>query len=60
MKQLHSYFFIGPPGCGKTYIIEAFAHELMDQNYKYLSLVGSDILSRFVGEAEKIITRLFE
>ena len=60
MEQLHSYFFIGPPGCGKTYIIEAFAHELMDQNYKYLSLVGSDILSRFVGEAEKIITRLFE
>lgn len=60
MKQLHSYFFIGPPGCGKTYIIEAFAHELMDKNYKYLSLVGSDILSRFVGEAEKIITRLFE
>ena len=60
MKQLHPYFFIGPPGCGKTYIIEAFAHELMDQNYKYISLVGSDILSRFVGEAEKIITRLFE
>ncbi len=60
MDQLHSYFFIGPPGCGKTYIIEAFAHELMDKDYKYLSLVGSDILSRFVGEAEKIITRLFE
>lgn len=60
MKKLHSYFFIGPPGCGKTYIIEAFAHELMDKNYKYLSLTGSDILSRFVGEAEKIITRLFE
>ena len=60
MKKLHSYFFIGPPGCGKTYIIEAFAHELMDKNYKYISLVGSDILSRFVGEAEKIITRLFE
>lgn len=60
LKQLHSFFFIGPPGCGKTYIIEAFAHELMDQNYKYLSLVGSDILSRYVGEAEKIVTRLFE
>ncbi len=60
LKKLHSFFFIGPPGCGKTYIIEAFAHELMDQNYKYLSLVGSDILSRYVGEAEKIITRLFE
>lgn len=60
IKKLHSYFFIGPPGCGKTYIIEAFAHELMDKNYKYLSLAGSDILSRYVGEAEKIITRLFE
>ncbi|HIT05556.1 MAG TPA: ATP-binding protein [Candidatus Scybalocola faecipullorum] len=59
MKNLHSYFFIGPPGCGKTYIIEAFAHELMDKNYKFLSLVGSDILSRYVGEAEKIVTRLF-
>ena len=60
MKNLQSYFFIGPPGCGKTYIIEAFAHELMDNDYKYLSLVGSDILSKYVGEAEKIITRLFE
>lgn len=60
MKKLHSYFFIGPPGCGKTYIIEAFAHELMDKNYTYLSLAGSDILSRYVGEAEKIVTRLFE
>lgn len=60
MKKMHSYFFIGPPGCGKTYIIEAFAHELMDQDYTYLSLAGSDILSRYVGEAEKIVTRLFE
>lgn len=60
MKNLRSYFFIGPPGCGKTYIIEAFAHELMSRDYKYLSLVGSDILSKYVGEAEKIVTRLFE
>ena len=60
LKDMSSYFFVGPPGCGKTYIIEAFAHELLDQDYKYLSLVGSDILSRYVGEAEKIITRLFQ
>lgn len=60
IPQMHSYFFIGPPGCGKTYAIEAFAHELMDKDYKYLSLVGSDILSQYVGKAEKIITRLFE
>lgn len=60
IKKLNSYFFIGPPGCGKTYIIEAFAHELMEQDYKYISLVGSDILNSYVGVAEKIITRLFE
>ena len=60
MPQLHSFFFIGPPGCGKTYIIEAFAHELMQKDYKYLSLDGSDILSRYVGDAEATISRLFE
>lgn len=60
LPNLHSYFFIGPPGCGKTYIIEAFAHELMEKEYTFLSLTGSDILSKYVGEAEKIVTRLFE
>ena len=60
MEELHSYFFIGPPGCGKTYIIEAFAHELMTKSYKYLSITGSDILSKYVGEAEKIVTSVFE
>ncbi len=60
MRQLHSFLFIGPPGCGKTFIVEAFAHELMEQDYKYMSVDASDILSRYVGDAEKIIARLFE
>lgn len=63
IPRLNSYFFVGPPGCGKTYIIEAFANELVNnegKEYKYLSLVGSDIISRYVGDAEKIVTRLFE
>jgi len=60
IKPLTSYFFVGPPGCGKTYIIEAFAHELMDKDFKYLYLTGSDIISRYVGDAEKIVTRLFK
>ena len=59
IKPLTSYFFVGPPGCGKTFIIEAFAHELMDKDFKYLYLTGSDIISRYVGDAEKIVTRLF-
>ena len=41
-------------------MIKAFAHELVNKDYKYLSLVGSDILSKYVGDAEKTITRLFE
>lgn len=63
IPRLNSYFFVGPPGCGKTYIIEAFANELIHnegKEYKYLSLVGSDIISRYVGDGEKIVTRLFE
>lgn len=60
IPRLNSYFFVGPPGCGKTYIIEAFAHELMDKDFKYISIQGSDIISRYVGAAEKNVTRLFE
>ena len=63
IPRLNTYFFVGPPGCGKTYIIEAFANELVnnkDKEYQFLSLVGSDIISRYVGDAEKIVTRMFE
>ncbi len=60
IPRLNSYFFVGPPGCGKTFIIEAFAHELMDQDYKFISILGSDIISKYVGAAEKSVTRLFE
>ena len=60
IPKLNSYFFVGPPGCGKTYIIEAFAHELMDQDYQFISILGSDIISKYVGAAEKSVTRLFE
>ncbi len=61
IRKLKSYFFVGPPGCGKTHIIKAFAHELATKaDYKYMSLVGSDILSKYVGDAEKIISRVFE
>lgn len=60
MKSVHSFFFIGPPGCGKTYIIEAFAHELMQKDYKFISLDASNIRSKYVGDAEKIVKRMFE
>ena len=32
----------------------------MDQDYKFISILGSDIISKYVGAAEKSVTRLFE
>lgn len=60
MDMVHSFFFYGLPGCGKTFIVEAFANELMKQGYKYMSLSGGDIHSSLVGEAEKIVERAFQ
>lgn len=60
IPKLNSYFFVGPPGCGKTFICEAFAHELMNKDYKFISILGSDIISKYAGTAEKSVTRLFE
>ena len=59
VSNTHSFFLYGPPGCGKTYIIEAFIHELMKQGYCYMKLVGADINAGIVGEAEKRVTRAF-
>lgn len=59
LSRQKSYLFAGPPGCGKTYIIGAFVHELVGDNFKYISLESSDILSKYVGEAETIISTMF-
>ena len=60
LSQLISYFFYGPPGTGKTYIIEAFVYELMEKGYRFMSLNGADILSKYVGDAEKIVQKMFD
>ncbi len=60
MPTVHTYFFYGLPGCGKTFIANAFAHELMNENYSYMTLTGGKIMSSKVGVAEKTIERVFE
>lgn len=59
ISTVQSFFFYGPPGCGKTFIIEAFAHELMQNGYQFMKLESADIHSKFSGEADKIVKRAF-
>lgn len=47
----------GPPGCGKTLLARAVANE-SDANF--LSINGPEIMSKFVGEAEKRIRDIFD
>lgn len=46
----------GPPGCGKTYIAAAVASEI--EGY-FVSVDAAGIMSKWLGEAEKKVSRLF-
>jgi transitional endoplasmic reticulum ATPase len=47
----------GPPGTGKTMIARAIANEV---NATFFSVKCSDIMTKWVGEAEKNLKRLFD
>jgi SpoVK/Ycf46/Vps4 family AAA+-type ATPase len=46
----------GPPGCGKTILAAATANEL--DGY-FINVDGSSMMSKWLGEAEKNVSRLF-
>jgi transitional endoplasmic reticulum ATPase len=46
----------GPPGTGKTYIAKAVAHEV---KAVFFSIQPSDVMSKWVGESEQNVARLF-
>lgn len=64
----NSMLLYGPPGCGKTLVSEAIAYEAKNETripeqfgeVKYFSVKGSDILSKYSGEAEKRVESIFE
>ena len=64
----NSMMLYGPPGCGKTLISEAIAYEAkhnteIEENFgevKFLEVKGSDILSKYSGEAEKRVEAAFQ
>lgn len=60
IPPFQSFFFYGSPGTGKTYIIEAFAHEMMKQGFKFIRLLGGDIHASLVGVAEKTVEIAFQ
>ena len=47
----------GPPGCGKTVLAAATAHEL--DGY-FINVDGSSMMSKWLGEAEKNVSKLFK
>ena len=46
----------GPPGCGKTLIVKAAANEA---NANFISVKGPEVLSKWVGESEKAVRKIF-
>jgi transitional endoplasmic reticulum ATPase len=46
----------GPPGCGKTLLAKAAAHE---SQVNFISVKGPSLLSMYVGESEKAVREVF-
>ena len=46
----------GPPGCSKTLLARALASEA---RVNFISVKGSELYSKFVGESEKAVARVF-
>ena len=66
LSPVTCYFLYGPAGSGKSFLINSFIHELSerskvdaDEEFNYIHLVGSEIHSKYVGEAETIVRTVF-
>ncbi|MHA1144598.1 MAG: CDC48 family AAA ATPase [Candidatus Helarchaeota archaeon] len=47
----------GPPGCGKTLLVRAVANE---SDAHFIPINGPEIMSKFYGESEKKLRKIFE
>jgi transitional endoplasmic reticulum ATPase len=56
IRPAKGFLLFGPPGTGKTLIARAVAHE---SSANFISVKTSDLLSKWYGESERQISRLF-
>ncbi|KYR00205.1 hypothetical protein DLAC_11550 [Tieghemostelium lacteum] len=56
LKSSSGVLLYGPSGCGKTMIVQAVASEM---SINFISVKGSDIFSKWLGESEQTIREIF-
>lgn len=57
IKPHRGILLYGPPGCGKTMVAKAIAHEI---EAHFISVKGPEVLNKYYGQSEENLRNLFE